>query len=126
MEAPAVRGRPKLFLRVDGLVLFIAALLLFNRTGQRWWLVPLLLFVPDIFMAGYAKSAKLGALIYNLGHSYLLPTITGLYGWYQSHYLVLAIGLIWLAHVGMDRFAGYGLKYDDNFKHTHLGNLFKK
>lgn len=126
METPSVVGRPKLFLQVDGLVLFITALLLFSKTGQRWWLVPLLLFVPDIFMAGYAKSTKVGALIYNLGHTYLLPTITALYGWYQNHYLVLAIGLIWLAHVGMDRFAGYGLKYDDNFKHTHLGSLFKK
>lgn len=115
-----------MFLRVDGFVLFIAALLLFSKIGQRWWLVPVLLFVPDIFMAGYAKSTKLGALIYNVGHSYLLPTITAIFGWYQNHYFLLAIGLIWLAHVGMDRFLGYGLKYDDNFKHTHLGNLFKK
>ena len=61
MEAAAVEGRPRIFLRVDGLVLFIASLLLFSKTGQRWWLVPLLLFVPDIFMAGYAKSTKIGA-----------------------------------------------------------------
>jgi hypothetical protein len=39
--------------------------------------------------------------------------------------LVLAIGIIWLGHVGFDRFAGYGLKYDTSFKNTHLGTLFK-
>lgn len=76
-------------------------------------------------MVGYAKSTKLGALLYNIGHSYLLPTITVILGWRQERPLMLAIGLIWLAHIGMDRFAGYGLKYDENFKETHLGNLVK-
>jgi hypothetical protein len=126
METSSVVSRPQIFLRVDGFLLFIASLLLFSSIRQSWWLVPLLLFVPDIFMVGYAKSTKVGALIYNTGHSYLLPTVTTMFGWYQHHHLVLAIGLIWLAHVGMDRFLGYGLKYDDNFKHTHLGNLSKK
>lgn len=126
MNSQSVIGRPRLFLRLDGLVLFIGSLALFGRTDQHWWLVPLLLFVPDVFMVGYARSTKVGALIYNLGHTYLLPTLIAFYGWYSSHSLVLAIGLIWLAHIGMDRFAGYGLKYDDDFKHTHLGSLFKK
>ena len=125
-DSPSVIGRPRFFLRIEGLVLFIGSLTLFGKTHQRWWWVPLLLFAPDIFMAGYVRSTKVGALIYNLGHSYLLPAITTFYGWYSNHFLLLAIGLIWFAHIGMDRFAGYGLKYDDNFKHTHLGNLFKK
>ena len=125
MNSQSVTGRPRFFLRLDGLVLFISSLVLFGRTNQHWWWVPLLLFVPDIFMAGYARSTKVGALIYNLGHTYLLPVLTAFYGWFSNHFLVLAIGLIWLAHVGMDRFAGYGLKYDDTFKHTHLGTLLK-
>ena len=29
-------------------------------------------------------------------------------------------------NIGMDRILGYGLKYDDNFKHTHLGDLAVK
>ena len=44
--------------------------------------------------------------------------------------LILALGLVWLAHIGVwlahigaDRLLGYGLKYDDNFQHTHLGQL---
>lgn len=125
MQSTSVTGRPRFFLRLDGLVLFVGSLALFGKTHQQWWWVPLLLFVPDIFMVGYARSTKVGALIYNLGHTYLLPTLTAFYGWYFGHSLVLAVGLIWLAHIGMDRFAGYGLKYNDNFKHTHLGNLLK-
>ena len=29
--------------------------------------------------------------------------------------------LIWIAHIGFDRLAGYGLKYGSGFGHTHLG-----
>jgi hypothetical protein len=43
-------------------------------------------------------------------------------GWWQSQPLLLALGLIWLAHIGMDRLLGYGLKYADHFQHTHLGS----
>lgn len=118
-----VVGKPKSFLRFEGAVLFITALFLFRSTHQHWWWVPALLLVPDIFMVGYARSSQVGAMIYNIGHTYLLPTIMSLYGWHNHRPLALAIGLIWLAHIGMDRFAGYGLKYDDDFKHTHLGIL---
>jgi hypothetical protein len=28
--------------------------------------------------------------------------------------------LIWLSHISIDRVFGYGLKLNDDFKHTHL------
>jgi hypothetical protein len=31
--------------------------------------------------------------------------------------------VIWMAHVGFDRFLGYGLKYASNFHDTHLGKI---
>lgn len=121
-----VVGRPKLFLQLEGGVLFGASLFLFNSTHQHWWLVPALLFLPDIFMLGYARSTKVGALFYNMGHTYLLPACLTLFGLQGHRPFLLASGLIWLAHIGMDRVLGYGLKYDDDFKHTHLGNLSRK
>lgn len=121
-----VVGKPKIFLHIEGAVLVIAALFLFSSTHQHWWWVPVLLFAPDIFMAGYARSTKFGALTYNIGHTYLLPAFVALYGVHSHRPLILAIGLIWLAHIGMDRLLGYGLKYDDNFKNTHLGSLMRK
>ena len=33
----------------------------------------------------------------------------------------LALGLIWLAHIGFDRALGYGLKSASGFRDTHLG-----
>ena len=77
-------------------------------------------------MLGYARSTQLGALIYNIGHTHLLPACLALYGLHNHRPFVIGIGLIWLAHIGMDRVLGYGLKYDDDFKHTHLGSLLKK
>ena len=124
MKEGFVEGRPRIWLRIDGAVLFVASIILFGMTHQHWWIYPVLLFVPDIFMVGYVRSTKLGALFYNAGHSYFLPSLATLYGWH--HPMALAVGLIWLGHVGFDRMAGYGLKYDTNFKHTHLGSLFKE
>jgi hypothetical protein len=37
--------------------------------------------------------------------------------------LLLSAALIWLAHIGMDRALGYGLKYPTTFKDTHLGHV---
>jgi hypothetical protein len=32
-------------------------------------------------------------------------------------------GLIWAAHIGMDRVLGFGLKYETRFSDTHLDRL---
>ena len=120
-----VTGKPKLWLRLEGLVLLIATVILFSGQGQRWWLYPALLLVPDIFMLGYLANTKLGAFFYNLGHSYFAPALMILLSWRAESKIALAIGIIWLGHIGWDRFFGYGLKYDSDFKHTHLGNLNK-
>ena len=120
-----VIGIPKNWLRLDGLILFAATIILFAGEHQHWWIYPALLFVPDIFMLGYLRNSKLGAFFYNAGHSYFLPATTVFIGWRGHHALNIAIGLIWLGHVGFDRFFGYGLKYDSSFKHTHLGDLDK-
>jgi hypothetical protein len=120
-----VTGKPKLWLRIEGLVLLVSTAIAFSHQHQKWWLFPALLLLPDIFMLGYLANTKLGAFFYNLGHSYPLPALVTYYGWKQESYLTAAIGIIWLGHIGWDRFFGYGLKYDTRFKDTHLGNLDK-
>jgi hypothetical protein len=119
--APAVTGKPLRWLQLDGLVLLAAALILFASTHQPWWLVPAVILLPDLFMLGYLRGTRAGAAVYNLGHSYSLPAAMSLAGALGHHPLTLALGLLWLAHIGMDRLARYGLKYDIGFQHTHLG-----
>jgi len=120
-----VTGKPKLWLRLEGLVLLIATIIAFAGQHQRWWLYPALLLAPDIFMLGYLANTKVGAFFYNLGHSYFVPALVILFSWRSESKVILAIGIIWLGHIGWDRLLGYGLKYDSSFKHTHLGDLEK-
>jgi hypothetical protein len=123
--AHTVTGEPKAWLRLDGLVLLVVSIGLFFTTDQPWWLIPLIIFVPDIFMVGYLGNTRIGGFLYNAGHSYFLPAILTITSLWQHSELGLALGLLWFAHIGMDRVAGYGLKYSDSFKHTHLGSLEK-
>lgn len=118
-----VIGRPRTWLRLDAGVVLVASLATFHLTHQHWWLYPALLFVPDVFMLGYLRNTRVGAFFYNTGHSYFVPAAVLTYGWLGHHAFASAIAIIWLGHVGWDRFFGYGLKYDSGFAHTHLGDL---
>lgn len=109
--------------RWEGAFLLALAVYAFSQSGWSWWLFAILLLVPDISMLGYLRNPALGAVTYNLGHTFLWPGI--LLGWYllSGTIWALAIGSIWLAHIGLDRAVGYGLKYPDAFTHTHLGEI---
>jgi hypothetical protein len=119
----AVVGVPRRFLRLEGATLTVGALVAYSTLDRSWWLVPLTLLLPDITMVGYLGGARLGSWFYNLGHSTPLPVALVGIGWWQDQSLVVALGLIWLAHIGLDRVLGYGLKYADHFQHTHLGPI---
>jgi|1186.fasta_scaffold520363_1 hypothetical protein len=119
----AVVGVPRRLLRLEGATLAVGALVAYSAVGRSWWLVPLLLLLPDLTMLGYLGGARLGSWSYNLGHTTPLPAALVGIGWWQNDSLVVALGLIWLAHIGLDRLLGYGLKYGDHFQHTHLGRI---
>ena len=118
-----VVGTPRRLLRIEGATLVAGSLIAYSTTDQAWWLVPLTLLLPDLTMIGYLGSTRLGSYLYNLGHSTPMPAAIVAIGWWQDKSLVVALGLVWLAHIGLDRLIGYGLKYDDHFQHTHLGRL---
>lgn len=74
-------------------------------------------------MIGYLINTKVGAKCYNIFHTYSLSITIVIVGLLLTDQLVLAVGLIWSAHIGMDRAIGYGLKYSTNFKDTHLNRV---
>lgn len=84
------------------------------------------MLVPDLVMVAYLAGTRLGAHMYNVVHSTPLPAALVGLSWWQHDRLALALALVWLAHIGMDRLMGYGLKYGDHFQHTHLGRLGKR
>ncbi len=116
-----VTGAPKALLRLEGLFVLIAACAAYARTGGDWWLFAILFLAPDLSMLGYLAGRRAGAALYNLAHWYLLPLAAIGWGVFGQTPLALEIGLIWMAHIGFDRFLGYGLKYADGFGATHLG-----
>jgi Domain of unknown function (DUF4260) len=119
-----VRDAPNLILRAEGLALLAAATVAYNQTLSEWGLYALLFFAPDVFMLGYLHSTRLGAWMYNLGHTTIVPFALIGIGLAFAVPSAVAVGLIWMAHIGFDRAVGYGLKYTDDFKHTHLGMPF--
>jgi hypothetical protein len=121
---PAVTGLPLRFLRSEGLVLLAGALAFyFAGLDEPWWLVPLLLLAPDLLMVGYAASSRVGAVLYDLAHSYPAPALLGAVATVADEPLWQGVALIWFAHIGMDRALGYGLKYETDFRDTHLGRI---
>jgi hypothetical protein len=109
-----------MLLRIEGLVLLAGSLLLYAQNRGEWWVFLALLLAPDVSMLGYLRGPAVGGAVYNLFHNYLPPAVLALYGVLSGNQALL-LALIWLAHIGMDRLLGYGLKYSSGFKDTHLG-----
>ena len=110
----------KTILRLEGLATFIASVYFYSIVSGNWFLFFALILVPDLAMLGYLRNKAFGSLVYNLLHNYVLGIAKILFGIYIANSLLVALGIILLAHVGMDRFLGFGLKYPTNFKHSHF------
>lgn len=118
-------GMARTILRAEGLTVFLAATTAFFLDGGAWWLYLVLFLAPDLSFLAYAAGARSGAVAYNTLHAYVLPLLLALAGWSLGSDWALHVALVWLAHIGIDRFLGYGLKYPTAFGHTHLGPVGK-
>jgi hypothetical protein len=111
---------PRLLLRLEGAVTFAAATALYFHGDHAWWLYVVLALAPDLSMLGYAAGARVGTAAYDTVHTYVLPVTLATAGVLTDTGGLVAVGLIWIAHIGADRALGYGLKYPTGFKDTHL------
>jgi len=95
-----------LILRAEAIAIFVAGVLAYLQlNGHPLWLLPLLL-APDV-------------LVHNLATALVILAI----GWFAAIAALALTGAIFVAHVGMDRSLGYGLKLPTDFKDTHLGRI---
>lgn len=123
-------GGVRTLLRIEGLALFTAALLVYVHSGASSQLFLALILVPDLSFAFYLFGPRAGAAAYNTMHSTVGGFILALVSqsgltvaeWGNASAL-LPVALIWFAHVGFDRALGYGLKYASGFGDTHLGAI---
>lgn len=107
--------------KLEELAQFLLSIFLFTQLNFAWWVFPACILLPDLSMLGYIANPKAGARLYNLFHHKLTAVGIFLFGiWLHQPWITLT-GIILFGHAAMDRIFGYGLKYGDNFKHTHLG-----
>ena len=120
-----VSGGVRLLLRLEGLTLFIGMTSLYAAWGGSWWVYAFVFLAPDLSFIAYLSGPKFGAMIYNTAHCYMAPMTLMTLGFGTASPLTLSIALVWLAHMGIDRALGFGLKYSAGFAFTHLGRLGK-
>jgi Domain of unknown function (DUF4260) len=74
-------------------------------------------------LLGYAANPKIGSAVYNLVHTLSAPILLLGVALLAPLPALEPYALIWLAHIGMDRMLGYGLKYPTRFRDTHLQHV---
>jgi hypothetical protein len=111
---------PRVLLRAEGLAVAVAAIALYFHADYPWWLLVALVLAPDLSMVGYLGGPNVGAMAYDAAHTYVLPIVLVAAGILIDARIPIELGLIWFAHIGVDRAIGYGLKYPTGFKDTHL------
>ncbi len=120
-------GRPRgglgFLLRAEWLAIFVAGVVIYLEFGGHPLLLLPLLLAPDLSMVGYLAGPRVGALTYNLAHNLVVALALLAVGWFVPVAPLALAGAILLAHVGMDRSLGYGLKLPTDFKDTHLGRI---
>jgi hypothetical protein len=122
-EQAAAAGGVRAVLRLEGAVVLGVALAAYAQFGLGWGVFALWLLAPDLSLLGYLAGPRVGAALYNAAHSYAGPVLLLALGVLAAMPWAVAGSLVWLAHIGMDRALGYGLKYAAGFAFTHLGRI---
>jgi Domain of unknown function (DUF4260) len=118
-----VNGGVLWLLRVEGLAVAAAAAIMYGKSGFGWGVFALFFLAPDISFLGYLAGNRFGAIAYNTAHSYVCALACFSAGLLFASPALEVAGMIWCAHIGLDRAMGYGLKYAAGFTFTHLGRI---
>ncbi|HWO16643.1 MAG TPA: DUF4260 domain-containing protein [Solirubrobacterales bacterium] len=115
-----IERAPRLLLRLEGAALACGALAIYIHLDYSILALVGLLVAVDLSLLGYLVGPRAGATSYNLAHTTVLPFVLGVAGILADAPTLVQIALAWLAHIGVDRSIGLGLKYPGDFKDTHL------
>jgi hypothetical protein len=110
-------------IKLEELFIFALSIFLFGRLDYAWWWYLALFLAPDIGAIGYLANPAIGSITYNLVHHKGVAVIGYVVGAFVGSPILQLAGVIILGHSSFDRVFGYGLKYPDSFKHTHLGKI---
>lgn len=113
----------KIVLKLEYLGGLLLSIYLFSLLPYAWWWYLVLFLAPDIGMVGYLLSPPVGAVTYNILHHFGLAALLYVLGAVFHLPVLQFAGVICIGHLSFDRLLGYGLKYADAFKNTHLGKI---
>lgn len=127
----------KLVLKSEELAMWMLSIIALLFSDVEWWWYLIMFIGPDISMLGYLIGNKAGAWSYNLFHHKGIAILIVLLGFafnlpndgptsIPDTIFLVYLGISLFGHSSMDRFFGYGLKYENGFKFTHLGEIGKK
>jgi hypothetical protein len=111
----------KTILKLEEAAQLLVAAYLAMQLPYAGWIYWALFLTPDISMLGYLANTQTGAFTYNLFHHKASALLIYFVGLIIASTVWQFIGLLLFGHSAFDRIFGYGLKYKDNFKNTHLG-----
>jgi hypothetical protein len=116
----------KNLLRIEEAFMLGLAVYLNSFLPFAGWVFWALFLLPDIGMLGYVINTRVGAITYNLFHHKGIAIAIYLAGYFLTMHELTLAGVVLFGHSSFDRMLGYGLKYPDNFKNTHLGWIGNK
>ena len=116
----------KYLIRLEEATKLALALYLSMQIGFGPLIFITFILAPDVSMVGYLVNSRIGAYLYNIAHHQSVGVIVSLIGYALNQPMVIFTGLILVGHSSMDRMLGFGLKYSDDFKNTHLGRIGKR
>jgi uncharacterized protein DUF4260 len=114
---------PRRLLQAEGAVVFAAALVLYIDADFSIVALVVLFLAPDLALLVFLLSPKAGAIAYDLVHIEVWPVLLAALGVLTDERLPIQIALIWLAHIGLDRALGYGLRYPTAPAESHLDRV---
>ena len=114
---------PAVLLRLEGAAVFGASIALYLHADYSVLALVLLFLAPDLSLLGYLGGPRVGAASYNALHTEIWPVVLAAVGVLADVSVLTQLGLIWLAHIGIDRLIGFGLKYPTELKDTHLDRV---
>ena len=119
---------PVWFQRIESAAVVVLVVVAFVQSGFAWWWLVAVFLLWDLSMLGYVASPRVGAISYNVGHSYVGPAALLALSWLAGGDArwPMFVALTWAFHIAVDRLLGYGLKFTDRFTHTHLGEVGTK
>ena len=112
-----------ILLRLEGLALAVMCVWLYAGIHQSWWLFALLVLAPDLSLLGYLAGPRVGAILYNIVHTWVAPVVIFAIGWWGNAPDLLPVAFALGAHIGFDRALGFGLKFASGARDTHLGRI---